>query len=343
MQQRFLMRKRPGAARRAAIALGASVALGVGCSVHPLTGGAMPSVGQLNPFAGASLFVEPESPAWRQVGEWRTTRPADARYLERIAGSPTAIWFGDWNRDIRAEARHAVERIRARGALPVLVAYNIPQRDCGSYSAGGANSDAAYRRWIRDFGAGIDRAGAVVILEPDALAGMDCLSTRGQDQRVALLRDAVSVLRAHGAAVYIDAGHGRWVGADEMAHRLRRVGIEQASGFSLNVSNFHGTAVNIAYGEQLSARTGGMRFVIDTSRNGVGTASPGDWCNPADQALGEFPTASTGHPLVDAFLWIKRPGESDGTCGGGPPAGQWWADYALGLAQRQPAVLAAAR
>ena len=35
-----------------------------------------------------------------------------------------------------------------------------------------------------------------------------------------------------------------------------------------------------------------------------------------------------------ALLWIKQPGESDGTCNGGPNAGQWWADYALGLAQR---------
>ena len=38
--------------------------------------------------------------------------------------------------------------------------------------------------------------------------------------------------------------------------------------------------------------------------------------------------------LLDAFVWIKRPGESDGTCNGGPPAGSWWPEYALGLAQR---------
>jgi endoglucanase len=50
---------------------------------------------------------------------------------------------------------------------------------------------------------------------------------------------------------------------------------------------------------------------------------------------------------VDAFLWVKRPGESDGQCTRGtagpedpvygavdPPAGQWWAEYAHGLAQR---------
>ena len=42
------------------------------------------------------------------------------------------------------------------------------------------------------------------------------------------------------------------------------------------------------------------------------------------------PTAQTGDPLVDALLWIKRPGESDGACNGGPPAGTWWPEDALG-------------
>ncbi len=32
------------------------------------------------------------------------------------------------------------------------------------------------------------------------------------------------------------------------------------------------------------------------------------------------------------YLWIKRPGESDGDCKGGPKAGDWWPEYALGLA-----------
>jgi endoglucanase len=44
------------------------------------------------------------------------------------------------------------------------------------------------------------------------------------------------------------------------------------------------------------------------------------------------PTSSTGAPEADAFLWIKPPGESDGTCNGGPGAGQFWVDYALALA-----------
>ncbi|WP_442538328.1 glycoside hydrolase family 6 protein, partial [Streptomyces pseudogriseolus] len=57
------------------------------------------------------------------------------------------------------------------------------------------------------------------------------------------------------------------------------------------------------------------------------------WCNPPGRALGETPTTRTADPLVDAYLWIKRPGESDGECKGGPKAGEWWEDYALDLAR----------
>ena len=88
----------------------------------------------------------------------------------------------------------------------------------------------------------------------------------------------------------------------------------------------------MAYGKQLSAAVGGKHFVIDTSRNGLGPATT--WCNPSGEALGARPNAATGQTRVDAYLWVKRPGESDGTCNGGPAAGTFWADYALGLAQR---------
>lgn len=38
-----------------------------------------------DPFAGAALFVDPDSRARRQVEAWRETRPADAETLETIA------------------------------------------------------------------------------------------------------------------------------------------------------------------------------------------------------------------------------------------------------------------
>ena len=140
--------------------------------------------------------------------------------------------------------------------------------------------------------------------------------------------------RNPGTAVYIDAGHSNWVSAGEMAPRLRAAGIERATGFSLNVSNFQPTDALLNYGHALSALLGNKPFVIDTSRNGRG-APGGSFCNPAGAGLGSPPTASTGDPLVHAFLWIKRPGESDGACGecASTPAGQFCRSYALELAR----------
>jgi endoglucanase len=286
----------------------------------------------INLFSGAKLFVDPASSAKRQADAWRKTRPADAALMDRIASQPLAQWMGGWNVDIGRDVANAVSRITGAKALPVFVAYNIPNRDCGQYSAGGAGSADAYKRWIRSFANGIGNRKAVVILEPDALAGMSCLNSQKQQERLDLIHDAVRVLKAKGAAVYIDAGHAKWVNPADMANRLNRAGIAEADGFSLNISNFLGTSVNVAYGMEVSKRVGGKHFIVDTSRNGQNATDAGNWCNPTGQRIGQTPTTHTGNPLVDAFLWIKAPGESDGTCGGGPAAGKWWAEYALGLA-----------
>lgn len=293
-----------------------------------------------NPFAGARLYVDPYSRAQRQADEWRATRPADATQMEKIAGQPGTTWFGDWNADIRAAVADRTAAVMASGAVPVYVAYNIPVRDCSQYSGGGATSAAAYRDWIRAFARGLGTTRAVIILEPDAVAAAGCLSSAQRDERYALLADAVDVLMAQGSAVYVDAGNPNWVPAAEMAARLQRSGIARATGFSLNVSNFQTTESNIRYGTALSALVGDRRFIIDTSRNGLGPTADNQWCNPDGRALGSAPTVDTGHDLVDAFLWVKLPGESDGTCGGGPAAGQWWAEYALGLAQRAGTMVA---
>ena len=288
-----------------------------------------------NPLAGEKLFVDPGSNARRQADSWRSSRPADAKLIDIIAQQPQAVWIGEWSGNPRGAVSNMVKQIGSVDALPVMVAYNIPNRDCGSHSAGGAKNAAAYKRWIRDFAAGLSGKKSVIVLEPDALAG-DC----GGAERTDLLSDAVQVLKSAGAAVYIDAGHANWVAANVMGERLKAAGIALADGFALNVSNYYRNADNIGYGESVSRLVGGKHFIIDTSRNGNGSAN-GEWCNPRGRALGSAPTVATGHRLVDAFLWIKRPGESDGACAGGPNAGQWWGDYALELAKRQPAALAA--
>jgi endoglucanase len=79
-----------------------------------------------------------------------------------------------------------------------------------------------------------------------------------------------------------------------------------------NVSNFEWTNDELYYGQQILSAIGdsSLHLVIDTSRNGIG---PGNtWCDPSGRAIGLVPTASTGYSFVDAFLWVKPPGEADG-------------------------------
>lgn len=301
---------------------------------YQVTAAVAPNVANAaNRLAGMRLFVNPESPAKRQADAWRRSRPADAALMERIAQQPVAKWMGNWSRDVRREVAGVMSQAAAQRTTPVFVAYNIPNRDCGSYSAGGSSNADAYRKWIRDFAAGLGGRPAVVVLEPDAVAQVDCLQPAKQDERYALLRDAVQVLKNANALVYLDAGNAKWLQPSAIAGRLQKAGIAQAEGFALNVSNYQSTASNVAYGASVSRLVGGKRYIIDTSRNGRGN-STGEWCNVRGQALGELPTTRTGRPLVDAYLWIKMPGESDGTCNGGPSAGKWWPEYALGLAQQ---------
>jgi len=295
------------------------------------------TVSSSNPLASLTFFIDQASKARKTADAWRATRPADAEQMEKIASQPMAKWFGSWNSasSIRNDVASAVSAIVGAGSAPVFVAYNIPQRDCGGLSGSNSLSVDGYRTWISEFARGLGQSEAVVILEPDALAAMSCLSDADQRARVDLIRFAIDQLRGDASAkVYLDAGHAHWQSASTMASRLAAAGIASVTGFSLNVSNFITDADNVAYGEQLSSLIGGKHFIIDSGRNGLGPTSDMQWCNPEGRAIGRRPTTRTGNPLVDAYLWIKTPGESDGACNGYPSSGTWVPEYALGLASR---------
>lgn len=303
------------------------------------------AVSSVNPFSGAKLFVDPDSSAAQQIRAWGKTKPAYVVLLRKIASGSTANWFGDWNVNLASDVNDRIVQIAKAHALPVFVIYNIPRRDCGGYSAGGAKSSTAYRKWIDMFSSAVAKRKIALILEPDALSGLDCLSSSERATRLALIRYAVTRFTKYNraATVYVDAGHSAWQPADEMARRLMLAGIANARGFSLNVSNTQTSADSLNYGSMVSDLIGGKHFVVDTSRNGLGPLpesqwkKPEDaWCNSPGRALGARPTNNTGRPLADAFLWVKPPGDSDGSCNGGPPAGDWWLTYALGLARRAP-------
>ncbi|MEU5704022.1 glycoside hydrolase family 6 protein [Streptomyces aurantiacus] len=293
--------------------------------------------------AGSPFWIDPASPAAQQVRAWeREGRGNDARLLRRIADRPVALWpAGDHPEPKIREATVAAAR---EGRTAVFVAYDIPHRDCGQHSAGGAPDATAYRDWIERFARTIGDGDALVVLEPDAVAHIvdGCTPAQYHAEREQLLSEAIVRLkRQPNTKVYLDAGNPAWIEEPQkLVEPLGRAGVANADGFALNVSNFQTDDTTKQYGRILSKALGGKHFVVDTSRNGNGPLR-GDrsqaWCNPPGRALGAPPTTDTGDPLVDAYLWIKRPGESDGQCRGGPAAGQWWADYALGLARNSKA------
>jgi endoglucanase len=320
---------------------------GIGAAPTPKPAGpaASPSRGG-NPLAGRRFYVDPDRQAARQAEQWRSAgRSADAGLIDRIATRPVAHWLvGGDPGATRSEVAGVTSRAARAGRLPVLVVYNIPHRDCGQFSGGGAAGAEAYRGWIRAVAAGIGSRAAVVVVEPDALG--HALDRCGPDpaQTYTLLGYAARTLKAanRDVHVYLDAGNPGWEpDPRRLASALRSSGIADADGFALNVANFHRTTDNVRYGTRLSDALGGVHFVIDTSRNGTGPWPGGgtadgapSWCNPPGRGLGRAPTSAPGLPRVDALLWVKGPGESDGTCRpGAPPAGQWWPEYALELAR----------
>jgi endoglucanase len=313
---------------------------GKGKETKGVEGGSEGSPGSnpTDPFGNVGFFVEPNSSAVQTKQQWaQQGRTAEAEQMAKIASRPAAEWFGDWSHGhggTQGDVASWVGQATASSKLPVIVAYDLPWRDCGQYSGGGAPSAAAYREFIDAMAAGIAGRRTVVILEPDALAELSCLDGEQQSTYYSLLSYAVATLSAQAnVAVYLDAGHASWQSAATMAERLHQADVAGARGFSLNVSSFDATPSEISYGESIASRLGGSpHFIIDTSRNGRGAAPGGEWCNPPGRGLGAPPTADTGNSMVDAFFWVKDPGESDGACNGAPPAGQWWPAYALELA-----------
>ncbi|WP_173079614.1 glycoside hydrolase family 6 protein [Phytohabitans rumicis] len=278
-------------------------------------------VGLLQPHAASAadsvFYVDPET----QAARWVAANPNDSRtpvIRDRIANTPQARWFTTTNTSaVRGQVDTLVGAAAAAGKIPILVVYNIPNRDCGGASSGGAPSHQAYRQWVDQVALGLAGRPATIILEPDVLALMsDCQSAAQQAETSASMAYAGKQLKAGSsqARVYFDAAHSAWLSASAMAARLVAADIaNSAHGISLNVSNYRTNAELIPYGKAVIAATGAssLKMVIDTSRNGNGPAGS-EWCDPAGRAIGIPSTNSTGDAAVDAFLWIKLPGEADG-------------------------------
>ncbi|MEG3614707.1 glycoside hydrolase family 6 protein [Isoptericola haloaureus] len=216
------------------------------------------------------LWVNPESSTLEHVAELGLVGDARADAVA-LAAVPTATWFtGGTPVEIKQDVKDVVVHAHAADEIPVLVAYNLPFRDCAQYSAGGATSPAEYEAWIDGFAQGIGNKQAVVILEPDGLGIIPWYTTfegtqewcqpeeadpeTAADERFAMLGDAVDTLgELPGTRVYLDAGHSGWLNVGDNTDRLLKAGIERADGFFLNASNYQYTVNSEAYGRWISS------------------------------------------------------------------------------------------
>jgi endoglucanase len=318
----------PFDARLPRAAIGAAAAAVAVLGVVALAG---PAGGAPTPLASLrGLYIDPNS----QVMRWVAANPNDSRLpviRDRVASQPQARWFATVNvgtiqQDVASYVAGATD-----GSSPVLVAYGITNRDCGGASAGGAANLSTYASWIDNFARGVGSSPAIVILEPDSLALQTCLSGADITARDNALAAAVQSFRtsAPNAKVYLDAGHSAWNGAADQAGRLRAAGVTSAAGIYTNVSNFNPTANETSFAAQVLSAIGNpaLRAVIDTSRNGNG--SNGQWCDPTGRAIGQAPTRQAPTSVVDAFLWVKPPGEADGCAAA---AGTFVPDLAFAMA-----------
>jgi endoglucanase len=319
--------------RRIGVAAASAAAVVAAGTVWLTTGTA--SAGTIS----GALYRDPNTAAAR----WVAANPNDSRAAvirDKIASQPAAHWVASFNvntaqQDVSTYVGAAV----AAGQTPILSIYGITNRDCGGASAGGAPDLNTYQTWISNIAKGLGNRTVIVALEADSLALQTCLSGSEISARDQALHTATRTLKAANpnTKVYLDGGHSTWNSAGEQANRLAAAGVADADGFFTNVSNFNPTSSEAAYGRSISSALAGQGIpnkhqVIDTSRNG---GASGDWCGDdnTDRRIGQYPTTATNDGNIDAYLWVKPPGEADGCK---YTAGSFQPDLAYSLANGAP-------
>ncbi|KAG8740605.1 hypothetical protein FRC10_004107 [Ceratobasidium sp. 414] len=244
-----------------------------------------------------------------------------AAKVAKITSISTAIWIAD---------RASVSSI----STYLQDALNIQNQSMSKLS------EAKYQEFITAVAAQLKSFPGVataIILEPDSVGNMVsnqaiafcATATPVQKRSIAY---AISVLGAlPNVSLYLDGAHATWLGwPDSLGPTAKVVGDIYAAakqlnpnavvrGISTDVSNYNGLDQEITYHTNLAPYLDQVgypaHFVVDQGRSGNQnvTRSGSDWCNFKYAGLGPRPTSSTTSPLLDAILWIKPPGESDGS------------------------------
>jgi len=239
-----------------------------------------------------------------------------------------------------------------------LVIYDLPGRDCAAKASNGelatgqlSTYESSYIDPIVTAIKAAPNVAVALIIEPDSLpnlvtnANLTTCSAAASDYKAGVAY-ALKNLNLPNVAMYIDAGHGGWLGwnanlqpgADMLTSVYKSAGSpSQVMGISTNVAGWNAWSANPgefagasdaqynkcqdekryinAIGPLIKADGMPDHAIIDTGRNAVQGLRQawGDWCNVNGAGFGVRPTSNTGDPLADAFVWVKPGGESDGT------------------------------
>jgi endoglucanase len=184
----------------------------------------------------------------------------------------------------------------------------------------------------------------VYLLELDAVGSSACMAQHGSlpAWETMLKYEVDHFATLPHAVVYVEGGYSDSNTPQYAAKMLNTVDINKIEGFFTNDTHLQWTSNEIKYGETISHLTHGARFIINTADNGQGpklnphptTQGVEDNCNPPGRGLGPQPTTDTGVANIDAYLWTHIPGNSGGSCNGGPPPGGFFPAFAIGLASR---------
>ncbi|CAE6502751.1 unnamed protein product [Rhizoctonia solani] len=286
-----------------------------------------------------------------------------------------------------------IQKSTGKKQIVQLVVYNLPDRDCSAKASDGEfhlnnAGESRYEAYIKSVASQLQRypdVSVAISLEPDSIGNLvtnlavpKCGNAAPAHKR--LLGLAVALLQFPNVSLYLDGAHAGWLGwPDNLAPTAAALGeiIKNAKthnanatvrGLVTNVSNYNGLGNQEQQGRDelkyindlaplLTAAGYPAHFIVDQGRSGnqVAARDGGDWCNFKYAGFGPRPSTTTPSPLVDAIVWVKPGGESDGTSDTSSPrydtactaatsyvpspeAGGWHSDmFALLIEQANPA------
>jgi hypothetical protein len=270
--------------------------------------------------------------------------------LAKIAGQPEAQRFSIYSEGggpgaifAQAEKIFCHNMTADPGTIPIINTYFLHPALGGCPTPAQVSAyGPTFRRRVDEMAAATDRRPAVYLLELDAIGSSSCITQMGSMPAwEADLRYELTTMQAlpH-TVVYVEAGYADSNSPQYTARILNAIGVGKIRGFFTNDTHENWTIDEVHWAQKISKLTHGSHFIVNTAENGRGPKAnrnrvkfgTDDLCNPPGRAIGPLDTTATGFLHADGFLWTHPPGNSSGSCGGGPPSGTFWSARAIQLA-----------